>query len=73
MARGGLAYDLAPEIEPRAGLSAIRDIPLPDLWFGLYEAVLLLDHKDRKVTPDHKDHKDPKEQQGHKDHKDPKV
>ena len=41
---GYLAYDLAPHIEPRAALSPIADIPLPDLWFGLYEAVLLLDH-----------------------------
>ncbi|HUU32226.1 MAG TPA: anthranilate synthase component I family protein [Phycisphaerae bacterium] len=41
---GYLAYDLAPHIEPKAVLSPIADIPLPDLWFGLYEAVLLLDH-----------------------------
>ena len=41
---GYLAYDLAPHIEPKAALSPIADVPLPDLWFGLYEAVLLLDH-----------------------------
>jgi len=41
---GYLSYDLAPYVEPKAGLSARRDIPLPDLWFGLYETVLLLDH-----------------------------
>jgi para-aminobenzoate synthetase component 1 len=41
---GYLSYDLAPYVEPKAGLPARRDISLPDLWFGLYETVLLLDH-----------------------------
>jgi para-aminobenzoate synthetase component 1 len=40
---GYLSYDLAPYIEPTSGLSPCRDIALPDLWFGLYEAVLVLD------------------------------
>jgi len=47
---GYLAYDLAPRVEPKAGLSATRDIPLPDLWFGLYEAVLVLDHERREAS-----------------------
>ena len=41
---GYLAYDLAPHVESKAPLAARRDIPLPDLWFGFYEAVLVLDH-----------------------------
>ena len=46
---GYLSYDLAPYIEPTSGLSPCRDIALPDLWFGLYEAVLVLDHLERRV------------------------
>jgi para-aminobenzoate synthetase component 1 len=46
---GYLSYDLAPYIEPTATLRGRRDIPLPDLWFGLYEAVLVLDHQDRRA------------------------
>jgi len=46
---GYLSYDLAPYIEPTAGLSPRRDIPLPDLWFGFYEAVLVLDHLERRA------------------------
>ena len=42
---GYLSYDLAPHIEPTAGLSPCNDIALPDLWFGLHEAVLVLDHQ----------------------------
>jgi len=42
---GYLSYDLAPYIEPRVGLSPRADIALPDLWFGIYEAVLVLDHQ----------------------------
>jgi para-aminobenzoate synthetase component 1 len=42
---GYLSYDLAPYIEPKAGLSPRADIALPDLWFGIYEAVLVLDHQ----------------------------
>ena len=44
---GYLSYDLAPCIEPKAGLSPQDDIALPDLWFGFYEAVLALDHHER--------------------------
>ena len=40
---GYFAYDLAPFIEPTAPLAARRDIPLPDLWFGLYDAALVVD------------------------------
>jgi para-aminobenzoate synthetase component 1 len=47
---GYLSYDLAPHVESRAGLSARRDIPLPDAWFGLYEAVLVLDHLRREAA-----------------------
>ena len=46
---GYLSYDLAPYIEPTSGLSPCRDIALPDLWFGLYEAVLVLDHLERRA------------------------
>ena len=46
---GYLAYDLAPTIEPTVGLSPRQDIPLPDLWFGVYEAVLVLDHAARRA------------------------
>jgi para-aminobenzoate synthetase component 1 len=42
---GYLSYDLAPHVEPTAGLAPRDDIALPDLWFGLYEAVLVLDHE----------------------------
>jgi len=46
---GYLAYDLAPEIEPHAVLPATRDIGLPDMWFGLYDAVLILDHLEHRA------------------------
>ena len=46
---GYLSYDLAPYVEPTAGLSRRRDIPMPDLWFGLYDAVLVLDSRDRRA------------------------
>jgi len=46
---GYLAYDLAPYLERTAGLSGRRDIPLPDLWFGLYEAALVLDHHEERA------------------------
>ena len=43
---GYLSYDLAPYIESTAGLSRRRDVVMPDLWFGFYEAVLVLDHQE---------------------------
>ncbi|HUS44570.1 MAG TPA: anthranilate synthase component I family protein [Phycisphaerae bacterium] len=46
---GYLAYDLGQYVEPTAGLAPRRDIPLPDLWFGLYEAVLVLDHHESRA------------------------
>ena len=46
---GYLAYDLGPYVEPTAPLSPTRDIALPDLWFGLYETVLVLDHAERRA------------------------
>jgi para-aminobenzoate synthetase component 1 len=46
---GYLSYDLAPHVEPKAGLAPQGDIALPDLWFGLYEAVLVLDHDLRQA------------------------
>ena len=46
---GYLAYDLAPYIEPTAGLARTRDIPLPDLWLGFYDAVLVLDGRARQA------------------------
>jgi para-aminobenzoate synthetase component 1 len=46
---GYLSYDLAPYVEPKAGLAAQDDIALPDLWFGLYEAVLVFDHDLRQA------------------------
>ncbi|MCX5684705.1 MAG: anthranilate synthase component I family protein [Planctomycetota bacterium] len=46
---GYLSYDLAPHVEPKAGLAPRDDIALPDLWFGLYEAVLVLDHDLRQA------------------------
>jgi len=46
---GYLSYDLAPHIEPTAGLAPRNDIAMPDLWFGLYEAVLVLDHLSRQA------------------------
>ena len=42
---GYLAYDLAPYVEPTVPLAARQDIPLPDLWFGLYDAALVVDHQ----------------------------
>jgi para-aminobenzoate synthetase component 1 len=47
---GYLAYDLGVHVEPTAPLAARRDVPLPDLWFGLYEAVLVLDHERREAV-----------------------
>jgi para-aminobenzoate synthetase component 1 len=41
---GYLSYDLAPHVESSATLSPVRDVSLPDLWFGLYDCVLVLDH-----------------------------
>jgi para-aminobenzoate synthetase component 1 len=46
---GYLSYDLAPHVEPTAGLAPRDDIALPDLWFGVYEAVLVLDHQSRQA------------------------
>jgi len=46
---GYLSYDLAPYVEPKAGLSPRDDIVLPHLWFGLYEAVLVFDHLSRQA------------------------
>jgi len=40
---GYLAYDLGRYVEPTAGAARVRDIPLPDLYFGVYETVLVLD------------------------------
>jgi len=47
---GYLAYDLGPYVEPTAPLSPTRDIALPDLWFGFYETVLVLDHAERRAV-----------------------
>ncbi|HUX17254.1 MAG TPA: anthranilate synthase component I family protein, partial [Phycisphaerae bacterium] len=47
---GYLAYDLGPYVEPTAPLSPTRDIALPDLWFGYYETVLVLDHAERRAV-----------------------
>jgi para-aminobenzoate synthetase component 1 len=46
---GYLSYDLAPYVEPKAALAGRADIPLPELWFGLYEAVLVLDYRHRNA------------------------
>ncbi|MGB6917182.1 MAG: hypothetical protein WBF96_01450, partial [Phycisphaerae bacterium] len=46
---GYLAYDLGPYVEPTAPLSPARDIALPDLWFGFYETVLVLNHAERRA------------------------
>jgi para-aminobenzoate synthetase component 1 len=46
---GYLAYDLAPTIEPTAPLAARADIALPDLWLGVYDAVLVMDHHTREA------------------------
>jgi para-aminobenzoate synthetase component 1 len=46
---GYLSYDLAPYVELTASLPPTADIPLPDLWFGLYDSVLVLDHAARKA------------------------
>ncbi|MBE3096872.1 MAG: aminodeoxychorismate synthase component I [Planctomycetes bacterium] len=46
---GYLSYDLAPYVELTAALPPTADIPLPDLWFGLYDSVLVLDHAARKA------------------------
>ena len=43
------AYDLGSYVEPTSGLSPRRDIALPDLWLGLYETVLVLDHRDEQA------------------------
>jgi para-aminobenzoate synthetase component 1 len=47
---GYLAYDLAPEVESKAILSPRRDIPLPEMWLGLYETVLVVDRAERRAT-----------------------
>jgi para-aminobenzoate synthetase component 1 len=47
---GYLSYDLAPHVELTAALPPAADIPLPDLWFGLYDSVLVLDHAARKAS-----------------------
>ena len=47
---GYLAYDLGPNVEPTAPLSPTRDIALPDLWFGFYETVLVLNHAERRAV-----------------------
>ena len=46
---GYLSYDLAPYVELTAALPPTADIPLPDLWFGLYDSVLVFDHAARKA------------------------
>jgi para-aminobenzoate synthetase component I len=46
---GYLSYDLAPHVESTASLAARRDMPMPELWFGLYDAVLVLDHLRREA------------------------
>ncbi|MCX5675068.1 MAG: aminodeoxychorismate synthase component I [Planctomycetota bacterium] len=46
---GYLSYDLAPYVELTAALPPTADILLPDLWFGLYDSVLVLDHAARKA------------------------
>jgi para-aminobenzoate synthetase component I len=46
---GAISYDLAPHIEATAALAPRRDVPLPDLWFGLYPCVLVLDHLKRRA------------------------
>jgi para-aminobenzoate synthetase component 1 len=47
---GYLAYDLGPNVEPTAPLSPTRDIALPDLWFGFYETVLVLNHAEHRAV-----------------------
>ncbi len=47
---GYLAYDLGPYVEPTAPLSPTRNIALPDLWFGFYETVLVLNHAERRAV-----------------------
>ncbi len=47
---GYLAYDLGVHVEPKAALARQRDVPLPELWFGLYDAVLVLEHRRRSAT-----------------------
>jgi len=46
---GYLSYDLAPEVESRATLSPRPDIPMPEMWLGLYETVLVLDRAERRA------------------------
>lgn len=46
---GYLAYDLAPHLEPTATLAARRDVDLPDVWLGRYDAALVLDHPTRRA------------------------
>ena len=46
---GCLAYDLAPEVESKATLSPQRDIPLPEMWLGFYETVLVVDRAERRA------------------------
>jgi len=44
---GYLSYDLAPHVEAKAALPPTADVPLPEMWLGLYETVLVLDHENR--------------------------
>ena len=46
---GYLAYDLAPEVESKAKISPRRDIPLPEMWLGFYETVLVVDRVERRA------------------------
>ena len=47
---GYLAYDLGPHVEPTSPLSPTRDIALPDLWFGYYETILVLNYAERRAV-----------------------
>lgn len=46
---GFLGYDLAPELE-RLPRSSPRDSQIPDLWFGLYDWAVTVDHASGSVT-----------------------
>ena len=46
---GYLAYDLGRYVEPTAGAARVRDIPLPDLYMGAFETVLVLDGARREA------------------------
>lgn len=45
---GYLGYDLRVTIE-RLPFNAIRDLPIPDMWFGAYGATLTWDLRERKL------------------------